>query len=214
MRIERGPDPGPFMKYRDYKPHLQSTFGFRCAYCLSHEDILGRYDAMEIDHFRPRSVPKFKGLTNSWENLYYSCRLCNRHKSCHWPTAQQTARDFRFVDPCQDDPDEHFRLTRDPDTGYRCRLRPQSCPGKYTADKIRLDRKQLRDVWQQLDMHERKHRDLLAKKSEQVGILENDIRRRGVSADANALLADLKREKKSLEAELERIRNEWPFPPE
>ncbi len=74
MRIVRGSDPGPFAKYGNYKPYLQPLFRSRCAYCISHEEVMGGYEAMEVDHFRPPSQPEFKHLKKEWANLYYACR--------------------------------------------------------------------------------------------------------------------------------------------
>ena len=113
MRIIRNADPGPFDDYGKYKPHLQPLFRHRCAYCLSHEDHMGRFDAMEVDHFRPTGRPEFAHLKCAWGNLYYCCRRCNQHKSSKWPNAHELEDGIRFVDPCDEDPDEHFRATRD-----------------------------------------------------------------------------------------------------
>ncbi len=90
------------IKYGAYKPYLQPLFRRRCAYCISHEDVMGRYDAMEVDHFRPSSRSEFAHLKNEWTNLYYCCRVCNgrQGKSDHWPTEEQEAYGYRFVDPC------------------------------------------------------------------------------------------------------------------
>lgn len=110
MRIVRGSNPGPHSKYGDYKQYLQPLFRSRCAYCISHEELMGGYDAMEVDHFRPWTRHEFKHLENEWINLYYACRRCNLHKSDHWPTSEQTDLGLRFIDPCEDDPDDHLRL--------------------------------------------------------------------------------------------------------
>src|SRR5580698_6290867 len=110
MRIERGTDPGPYTKARDYVIHLRQLFRHRCAYCLTPDDRLGGEEGMKVDHFHPES--RRPELRLAWANLYYCCDVCNNRKS-NYPTDIETARGERFVDPCAEDPDEHFRMVRD-----------------------------------------------------------------------------------------------------
>ena len=136
MKLTRSPNPGPFSEHGRYKPHLQPLFRYRCAYCISHEDAMGGYEAMEVDHFRPSSRPDFAHLKTEWTNLYYCCRLCNGSKTNHWPTAEQKMKGFRFVDPCAEDPDDHIRLTRDPKNGELCTVQSRTPAGEYTISRF------------------------------------------------------------------------------
>lgn len=152
MRIVRGADPGPFQRPRDYVSHLRILFRNRCAYCLTPDDRLGGEEAMEVDHFRPR---RYADLIFAWSNLYYSCRTCNNHKGDH-PTQDEESQGLRFVDPCAEDPDEHFRLTRDPKFGDYCRVVP-SPAAEYTVFQLRFNRRRfLQDFWRDLDAEERR----------------------------------------------------------
>ena len=121
MRIDRGPDPGPLSKHAEYKPHLQGRFRSRCAYCLTHDSRFGGLYCMEVDHFKP--VSRYPEVRLAWSNLYYSCRPCNSFYKKDHPTPVEESQGFRFVDPCSEDPDEHFRMVRDPSTRSLCRVK-------------------------------------------------------------------------------------------
>jgi hypothetical protein len=211
MRIIRGSDPGPVTKYGDYKPYLQLLFRSRCAYCISHEEKLGGYDAMEVDHFRPWGRTEFKHLKKEWANLYYACRGCNLHKSNHWPTTDQESRGLRFIDPCNEDPDDHIRLTRHLKTGELSWLRPLTPVGRYTIDKIRLNRKQLVDIRRELARRESEERTSLDRNREQIERLTNDVEERGSTSDVEAVLCSLRDEQRRILSRIEELRSRRPF---
>jgi HNH endonuclease len=135
--FQRRPNPPNYANYRAYKPLLREDFQYRCAYCLLHEGQaqLGEgFQNFQIDHFRPRN--SFPELINVYDNLCYACRWCNRAKWQTWPTEEQLASGYRFVDPCAEDLyKEHARLI--PDTG---KLQPKTRAGDYTIREIRLNR--------------------------------------------------------------------------
>ncbi len=131
MRIERGRDPGPFCKAAQYKPHLRPLFRRRCAYCLMPDDRLGGEDGMTVDHFRPES--RYHDLRLAWANLYYACSVCNSQYKRDYPTLEEERAGKRFVDPCEEDYDDHFRLVPDPVTGALCRVRSLSEAAEYSA---------------------------------------------------------------------------------
>ncbi len=214
MRIIRSPDPGPFNDYRDYKPHLRPLFRYRCAYCVSHEDIMGRSDAMEIDHFRPGSRPEFKHLEKAWPNLYYSCRLCNGRKGCRWPTEEEEHRGLRFVDPCVEDPDDHLRLSRHPRHGDFCWVISPTGAGRYTIDKIGLNRDQLVQIRRSLVAEEREEQALLSLISQSITRLSVEVERKGPSATIEQVMRDLREEHQLRSARLTEIRSLRPFPVE
>lgn len=211
MRIVRGADLGPLAGYRDYKPHLQPLFRFRCAYCISHEELMGGYDAMEVDHFRPWSRPEFKHLEKQWPNLYYACRLCNGAKSNHWPTIEQSSCDLRFVDPCEDDPDDHFRITRHPSTADLCWLRALTPPGQYTIHKIRLNRKQLVDIRRVLARQEREAQEAIDRNSEQIALLAEDLCVRGATPEVEEVLRSLREEQERILRRKDELLSRRPF---
>ena len=211
MRIVRGPDPGPVTEYRDYKPHLQPLFRSRCAYCISHEDVMGRYDAMQVDHFRPLKGHKFKHLKREWTNLYYTCGRCNLHKSNHWPTPEQAARGLRFVDPCEDDPDDHIRIVGIFENGGGFRLRHLTPAGRYTIDKIGLDRKQLRDIRLHLAQQGHEARKELDEKRQQIEGLTNEMDERGSTPNLEEVLRSLEEEQQRILRRIEELHSRRPF---
>ena len=77
------------------KEYLRNDFSHECAYCKLQECEVGivGLDFFEIDHFKPQSL----GLpdTHTYNNLYYSCEICNGEKSDIW--------DAKLLDPCADD---------------------------------------------------------------------------------------------------------------
>ncbi len=214
MRIVRSPDPGPFNHYRDYKPHLRPLFRYRCAYCLSHEDFMGRFDAMEVDHFKPKRRPEFAHLEHEWANLYYCCRRCNQHKSNHWPTDEEARRGLRFVDPCAEDPDDHFRLSRHPKHGDFCCVISPTAAGRYTIEKIRLNRDQLVQIRRSIAAEEREEQALLSRISQWITSLTAEVESRGPSAEIKQALRGLTREHEQRSAKLAEIRSLRPFPVE
>jgi hypothetical protein len=141
--FHRRPDPPIYADYKLYKQILREDFQHRCAYCLLHEGqekLGGGFHSFQIDHFRP--VKLFPYLVATYDNLYYACHWCNRAKWQTWPSEQQQAAQYRFVDPCAEDLyKDHARLI--PSTG---KLEPLTRPGDYSIREIRLNRKVFNDL--------------------------------------------------------------------
>jgi uncharacterized protein (TIGR02646 family) len=213
MKIQRPDDPAPGSKYAQYKPHLQPLFRYRCAYCQTHEKWRGGLEGMTVDHFRPRD--RYQHLLHEWSNLYYSCTACNCYYKKDHPTEAEEASGDRFVDPCQDDPDDHFRLVRCPKTNHLCCIRALSDAGRFTLKILKLHvRSQLRDYWRELEMEERKEREILY--SIETAIRNWDIvtERNGASPEAASVLSALLNQRKAALERLEDILSRQPFPPE
>ena len=96
-RKEIPPVVGGQKGYQRFKPYLRKDFGRRCAYCMIHEEQAGGSEHFEIDHHHPLHKG---GARNDYANTYWSCRGCNHFKGETWPTAWESAQDFRFADPC------------------------------------------------------------------------------------------------------------------
>ena len=86
---------------------LETTFHGKCAYC---ESKIKHVSFAHIEHFRPQSV--FPNLTFSWSNLLLACEVCNSeaYKGARFPDASE---DGPYVNPCEDDPDDHFQFLFD-----------------------------------------------------------------------------------------------------
>ena len=211
MRIERGSDPGPFPTRPEYKAYLQPLFRRRCAYCLTPDDRSGGLDGMTVDHFWPTS--RYPHLRLTWSNLYYSCVVCNSYYKRDHPTEQEEAQGHRFVDPCQEDPDDHFRLTRDRSTGTLSRVRALTDLAVFTLRILRFNsRRSLSDFWRELDLLERR---TLSRIREIQGLLEQlqqHIERRRTSGEVNAIQDDYVRQLEQQQEQLASIRSMRPFP--
>lgn len=211
MKIERGPDPGPFTDPAQYKRYLRPLFRCRCAYCLTPDERLGGEEGMTVDHFKPeRWYPQ---LRLEWSNLYYACPICNSHYKKDHPKPEEEAQGKRFVDPCHEDPNDHFRLVPDPETGDRCRVRPLSPAAEYTVFRLKFNsRKSLRDFWTTLQ-HEVSS---LAAREDEVRRRLKDclqlIDRHGPSEELERLRADYEGQLAETCAELDAARRLQPFP--
>lgn len=209
MKILRGLDPGPFSGgnfKRLYKPFLRSLFGCRCAYCHRHDDCFGGEDAATVDRFKPEE--RFSALRFEWSNLYYACHLCNCHYKRHFPSVIEEAEGKRFVDPCAEDPDNHFRIALDALTGDFSHVRFLSEAGKYTVFRLKLnDRKDVRDYCRVLDRNERQ----LARRLQEI---DQCLRHCDDIADPQILPVrrDYETQRKNFQNELERVRSLRPFP--
>jgi hypothetical protein len=130
--------PPSYTDPRKYTPYLRKDFIFQCAYCERTESYFGGQEAFEVDHFKPAN--KFPALRTTYENLYYACHKCNRHKSDAWPSDEQISRGARFADPCVEDP--YVLHLRETEGGGVEELTP--C-GVYSSAHIRLNRPELRN---------------------------------------------------------------------
>jgi len=154
---------------------------------------------MQVDHFHPES--RHPELSLAWSNLYYSCAVCNNRKS-NFPTPVESARGERFVDPCVEDLDAQFTLTRDPETGDFCRVVGRSTPAGYSIRRLQFNtRPFLQNYWRELDAAERQWISLRQTITELQASIATP------SPEADILLAQC-------EDKLAAIRKRWPFPKE
>jgi hypothetical protein len=65
--------------YHQYLSALRQDFQGICAYCRTPDSLAGGGETFVVEHFRPRS--KFPELAFSYDNLFYSCSLCNVYKA-------------------------------------------------------------------------------------------------------------------------------------
>ncbi len=211
MRIERGRDPGPFRKAARYKPYLRPLFRRRCAYCLMPDDRLGGEDGMTVDHFLPES--RYRDLRLAWANLYYACSVCNSQYKRDYPTLEEVRAGKRFVDPCQEDYDDHFRLVPDPITGVLCRVQALSGAAEYSVLRLGLNRRKfLRDYWRGLDYAEAQlvHRDNEIRQG--LEDCKRAIQQDGPSDELHRLRKDYELQLRKTHVDLNAVRQLRPFP--
>jgi hypothetical protein len=138
--VRRNPPPPAVGDYRRYRPYVREDFRECCAYCLLHEMLAAGVDNFELDHFKPKSDPRFSSLKADYYNIYYSCHVCNHYKGAAWPSEELMALGYRFIDSCTDVFSEHF--AEDVSGTWT----PLSKAGEYTAARLRLNRKHLVEI--------------------------------------------------------------------
>lgn len=141
-----------FSVYKDaeLKKQLKTVFHNKCAYC---ESDFTHATSPDIEHFRPKAAinsfsnetdedliyPGYYWLGAEWENLLWSCPLCNRKtkqevpsfvdlkpvgKKNRFPVSGKRIRNHHeiwtdeeprrlLIDPCKDDPTEHLEFQLD-----------------------------------------------------------------------------------------------------
>ena len=77
-------------------PHLRTMTQGHCAFC----DVFPLDDRSRepIEHFKPKSDPRFYAEAYAWENLYYCCDLCQGTKGEQWDERllRPDASDYAF----------------------------------------------------------------------------------------------------------------------
>ena len=141
----------PKRHYRDYTRYrdlLRRDFQYRCAYCLIPEFHNGGAANFAIDHYRPvRGAYARPDLASDYTNLYWCCSECNQNKADYWPSPQQEASGFRWIDPCEPwgNHDLHWHITADGEIQW---LTPA---GEYTIRMLMLHRREdLKAYWRKL----------------------------------------------------------------
>lgn len=130
-----------------YTEILREDFGNMCGYCGKDFNIIKC--PYQKDHLIPEYIAKQVGrldLLTDYNNLVYSCRVCNRKKWHNWPfeDADKTHDDkVGFVDPATDEFDEH--LGRD-DNG---RIVPKTNVGKYMYQIFNFNNR-FTEIWWKL----------------------------------------------------------------
>lgn len=129
------------------KRALRACFSNWCGYC---GDILGAASFPRADHFRPQAI--YPALAYEWTNLIQACEICNACKGDLFeftdgsqpvendraPCAPRAAEANALIDPCVDDPEEHFAWD-----GHD--LRPLTRRGEVTCRTLGLCREGLVD---------------------------------------------------------------------
>lgn len=134
--------PAPKVKgdYTAFRSYVRVDFEQCCAYCYLHERHAGGEKNFQLDHYRPKG--KFKELRRVFTNLYWSCSVCNgfKSKSNHFPSDELFAKGVCFVDLCQDDFEQHYKILSDGT------LEPLTPSASYTIDFIDLNSDHLKKL--------------------------------------------------------------------
>lgn len=135
IRIDKNAAPRPGAGgYKAWKAQLAQEAEHRCVYCAIHEAAFGGIRNFHIDHFRPRSL--FPDLTDSYQNVFFACAICNVFKGSAWP-ADPDPNAVSFLDPSRTDYNEVLV----PEENY---IVIGACiAGTYMVERLHLNRPQL-----------------------------------------------------------------------
>lgn len=143
-KTPRRSSPAKKTNYRSYKPDLKTDFNDSCGYCGIHHVYFGCGKAFHIDHFAPKSM--FKSLECEYENLVYSCPICNIAKSDDWPSNDSSVsiKDGKgFIDPCSYKFDENFYR----DASGKIKFHDKEPAAEYMHKKLKLGLKRHEIFW-------------------------------------------------------------------
>lgn len=138
---------GSYKKYATYREAIAEDCQYRCGYCDCHQDSVGGFESMEMDHFRPWNKhfnlhgKAFEHLRDDPNNLVHACGTCNGFKWAHWPTEDPNMEfddEKGWINPFLNDRREFLQVL---DDGT---LESLKAPASYQIKKLRLNRPLLR----------------------------------------------------------------------
>lgn len=125
--------------YEDWKHELAVEGEDRCVYCAIHHQELGGERNFHVEHYKPKSNPKFSALKNDYNNLFYACPICNTFKSCSWFDVTLGDWDtIHFPDPSLYDYGDFFEIKDDIYLVHGLHT-----VGKFLVERFHLNRFQL-----------------------------------------------------------------------
>lgn len=128
---QRTQSPPAYSDYRKFKPHLRVEFSHLCVYCRVSEKTRFAYDEYAVEHYRPKSDPRFAHLECDYTNLFYACPACNRRKWKYWPAAGKEQTEF-IPNPCDHEMFSHI--------AYRgAEVVPKTEAGRKACELLRLN---------------------------------------------------------------------------
>lgn len=124
--------------YSDWKELIAEECYYQCIYCSIHEAQFGGIDHYHIEHYKPKSIPKFKDLENDILNLFYACPICNRFKSNDWPNDAEDLNTICYPSPSEYNYGDLFNI--DTNNYNLIGKYKSSC---YLVERLFLNRSQL-----------------------------------------------------------------------
>lgn len=132
--------------YGDHRNDLRIDYKNRCGYCNDFDSF--RFTYFELDHFIPQKKDKKPFLTiksnTDYSNLVYSCKACNNAKSNKWPTNDENVPNRNnegFIDPCDDDYNNHFGRTNSGRITHKTKL------GEWKYNNLKFYKPQHEIIW-------------------------------------------------------------------
>lgn len=124
-------NPRVFKRYQTYKRYLQAEFERVCVYCRE-PDTTSPNVNFGVDHYRPKSIPRFRALGCDYGNLYYCCGSCNSRKNSYWPSDEKNGP--YVVNPCDHVMAKHLRFN-----SKTCEIEPLTPDGEHTKNLLQLN---------------------------------------------------------------------------
>lgn len=107
IRHVRTENPPEYTSYKTYKPFLRREFSGLCVYCRHLDTWFPDGSSFGVDHYRPKD--RFRGLTNTYSNLFYCCNRCNSFKGAYWPPSVELEGVDFIPNPCDHEMFSHMR---------------------------------------------------------------------------------------------------------
>lgn len=107
VKHNRTQKPKQYKRYQSYKRFLQAEFSRVCIYCRQPDSSAPNLN-FGVDHYKPKSIPKYASLNLDYTNLYYCCGQCNSRKNNYWPTNEKKGP--YIVNPCDQVMSQHIKL--------------------------------------------------------------------------------------------------------
>jgi uncharacterized protein (TIGR02646 family) len=123
--------------YKDWKPLLAEEGEYRCVYCALRDNRLGGLRVFHVEHFKPKS--KFAELTNVYDNLFYSCPICNSFKKDSWFNVESGNWDIKhYPYPVEYDYSDCFKVD-----SASFNITGTHNVGKFLVERLHLNRPHL-----------------------------------------------------------------------
>lgn len=179
--------------YKDWKEQLSIEGFHQCVYCSISEAEFGGIRNFHVEHYKPKSLPAFTSLVNTYTNLFFACSICNSFKSNDWPGDPT----IELNTPCYPDPSvvDYSTLFCVDTVGV---LAGNNLSAKYLIQKIYLNRPQL-IINRREHLLEEKFEEIKLKLNLQFSILCDQIEKRNGIENAIEYLKKIKYEISELE---------------
>lgn len=129
------------------KKYLRIDFNYKCAYCHTSEaEVISGHKYFEIDHFIPQVLSDDTYDVHQYDNLFYSCRLCNG------PSGKSDTWNELLLNPCKEKIyGTHIALS----TAEDFKLQVLTPRGEQFIETFKLNQKSQRKIRQKRVEHQR-----------------------------------------------------------
>lgn len=164
----------PAFNYDAWKELLSEEGHRQCVYCSLDENTGGGIKFFEIEHYKPES--KFKALARDYDNLFYSCAICNGFKSNDWKEGDAT--DLNLVIYPKPSVTDYSVLFETKDNGL---VTGKHTASKYLVTRLYLNRPQL-IIYRKYLLSTNHYNDIKNVLSTQMDLLFDIVRKGDMSA--------------------------------